>query len=127
MELVAIVVALALLEYMFFALQVGRGRGKYGVAAPAISGHPTFERLYRVQLNTLEQLIVFVPAVWLFATFVSAPTAAAVGLVFVVGRALYYSGYVKDPAKRGPGFLLGFVANVVLVLGSLIGAALQVG
>jgi uncharacterized membrane protein YecN with MAPEG domain len=126
-ELVAIVVALALLEYMFFALQVGRGRGKYGVAAPAISGHPTFERLYRVQLNTLEQLIVFVPAVWLFATFVSAPTAAAVGLVFVVGRALYYSGYVKDPAKRGPGFLLGFVANVVLVLGSLIGAALQVG
>ena len=77
MELVAIVIAVALLEYMFIALQVGRGRAQYAVPAPAVTGHPIFERLYRVQLNTLEQLIVFVPSIWLFGTYVSAPAAAA--------------------------------------------------
>ena len=125
MELVTIVIAVALLEYMFIAFQVGAGRTKYNVPAPAVTGHPTFERLYRVQLNTLEQLIVFLPSIWLFATWVSAPAAAGLGLVFVVGRALYSTSYVKDPAKRGPGFLLGYVANAILVLGSLIGAALK--
>ena len=123
MELVVIVVAVALLEYIYLATQVGQARGKYEVPAPAISGHPTFERLYRVQMNTLEQLIVFLPSIWLFAEYVSANWAAALGVVFIVGRFVYFRNYVKDPEKRTIGFLLTFSANVILLLGALIGAA----
>ena len=124
MELVVIVVALALLEYIFLSMQVGMGRGKYDVPAPAISGHPIFERLYRVQMNTLEQLIIFLPSIWLFAEYVSANWAAALGVVFIVGRFVYFRNYVKDPEKRTIGFLLTFSANVIMLLGALIGAAL---
>ena len=124
MELVVIVVAVALLEYIYLATQVGQARGKYEVPAPAISGHPTFERLYRVQMNTLEQLIIFLPSIWLFATYVSTGLAAALGVVFVVGRFLYFKGYVDDPEKRTTGFLLTFGANVVLLFGALVGAVL---
>ena len=124
MELVVIVVALALLEYIFLSMQVGMGRGKYDVPAPAISGHPIFERLYRVQMNTLEQLIVFLPSIWLFAKYVSANWAAALGVVFIVGRFVYFRNYVKDPEKRTIGFLLTFSANVIMLRGALIGAAL---
>ncbi|MGE4650813.1 MAG: MAPEG family protein [Myxococcota bacterium] len=124
MELVVIVVAVALLEYIYLATQVGQARGKYEVPAPAISGHPTFERLYRVQMNTLEQLIIFLPSIWLFATYVSTGIAAALGVVFVVGRFLYFKGYVDDPEKRTTGFLLTFGANVVLLFGALVGAVL---
>lgn len=123
MALVVIVVALALLEYIFLSMQVGMGRGKYDVPAPAISGHPTFERLYRVQMNTLEQLIVFLPSIWLFATYVSANWAAALGVLFIVGRFVYFKNYVKDPEKRTIGFLLTFSANVIMLIGALIGAA----
>ena len=122
MELVVIVIVLALLEYIYISLQVGRGRGKYDVPAPAMTGHPTFERLYRVQLNTLEQLIVFLPAIWLFGTYVSAEVAAALGVVFIVGRFVYLTSYVKDPEKRTGGFLLTFASNVILLLGALVGA-----
>ncbi len=122
MELVVIVIVLALLEYIYISVQVGRGRGKYEVPAPAMTGHPTFERLYRVQLNTLEQLIIFLPAIWLFGTYVSAEIAAGLGVVFIVGRFLYLTSYVKDPEKRTGGFLLTFASNVILLLGALVGA-----
>jgi uncharacterized membrane protein YecN with MAPEG domain len=126
MALVAIVAALALIEYMVFMIQCGQARGRFGVAAPAQSGHPLFERYFRVQQNTVEQLVVFLPALLGFALFVSTAWAAAFGVVFIVGRALYARGYVLDPAKRGPGFLLTIASNSVLVLGTLIGAALEV-
>lgn len=122
MELVAIVAALALLEYAVFGLQVGQARGRYGVKAPATTGHELFDRHYRVQQNTTEQLLLFLPALYLFAAYVSAPVAALLGLAFIVGRALYARGYVADPEKRGTGFLIGFVATVVLLLGGLGGA-----
>lgn len=122
MELVAIVTALALIEYMAFSFRVGMARGKYDVAAPATSGHEIFDRHFRVQQNTLEQLIVFLPSLWIFATYVNPTIAAGLGLAFIVGRALYGLTYVQDPGKRTAGFVTGFLANVALVLGSLGGA-----
>jgi uncharacterized membrane protein YecN with MAPEG domain len=122
LQWVAVVAGLAILEYLFFALQVGLARGRYEVPAPAMSGHPVFERTYRVQANTLEQLVAFLPGLWLFGAYVSAPLAALLGLAFIVGRLLYFQGYVKDPGQRGPGFLIGYVATLILVVGGLLGA-----
>ncbi len=122
MEYVAIVTALVLLVYMYMAFQVGAGRGKYNVEAPAVSGNPTWERLYRVQTNTVEQFVVFLPALWIFAYLGNPVWAAGIGSVFVIGRVIYMIGYVQDPARRAVGFLIGFLANVVLVIGVLVQA-----
>jgi uncharacterized membrane protein YecN with MAPEG domain len=123
MALVAVVAVLALLEYFVFVFQCGRARGRLGVAAPAITGNTEFERYYRVQLNTVEQLVIFLPALFLFAHFLAwHGTAAGLGVVFVVGRALYARAYVTDPARRGPGFGLTLLANALLLLGALVGA-----
>jgi uncharacterized membrane protein YecN with MAPEG domain len=122
MELCAIVAGLALLELVWFGIQTGRARGRYKIEAPAVTGHPIFERHFRVQQNTIEQMVIFLPSLYLFATYVHAPTAAALGLVFVIGRLVYERGYVADPAKRGPGFGLSFLPSVVLLLGGIIGA-----
>ena len=122
MELVAIVLGLALVQYLYFTLRCGQVRGRLGIPAPAMTGAPEFERRLRVQQNTIEQLVIFVPALLLFAKYVSEPAAAGLGLVFVLGRALYARGYMLDPAKRGPGFGLTLIANGVLLLGGLIGA-----
>ena len=122
MEPVAIVTGLVLLEYFWIVLSTGQARGKYGVPAPSMSGHPIFERWLRVQLNTVEQLVVFLPALWMFAFYVQPEAAAGIGLGFLVGRFLFARGYVEDPAKRGPGFILTLASNMILVLGGLIGA-----
>ncbi len=126
MKWVGVVTALAIIEYMYFGVQVALARGRYEVPAPAMAGHPVFERTSRVQANTLEQLAAFLPGLWLFAVHVHAGTAALLGLAFVVGRALYARGYVQDPARRGPGFLVGYVATAILVVGGLVGALLAV-
>ncbi len=125
MELVAIVGLLALLEYWGFLMMTGQARGRFGVAAPATAGHPIFERYFRVQMNTLEQLALFLPGLAVFAWTVSPRWAAALGVVFIVGRALYARGYIADPARRGPGFLLTLLANGVLLIGGLVGAVLR--
>ena len=124
MEYLAIVTALALLEYQGIGFLVGRARGKYGIKAPATSGHEIFDRTFRVHQNTLEQLVIFLPSLWLFGMYVRPRWGAAIGLAFIVGRVLYVRGYIADPEKRGQGFLIGFVANVLLLLGGLIGAIL---
>jgi uncharacterized MAPEG superfamily protein len=123
MELVYGTILLALLEYIVMAALVGRARGKYGVAAPATTGHPGFERANRVHVNTLENLIIFVPAVWIFATYVSSFYAAILGGLFVVARALYAIGYLQAAEKRGVGAGITGIVNIVLVVGGLIGVA----
>lgn len=122
MEIIAIITGLALFEYMFFSFRVGFARGKYDVPAPATTGNEIFERYNRVHLNTLEQLIVFLPTLWIFAQYTSMKGAAALGVLFILGRAVYAISYVADPQKRTIGFLMGFTANVALVIGSLFGA-----
>ncbi|MEO2167056.1 MAG: MAPEG family protein [bacterium] len=125
MEAVAIVTVLALLEYFAFSLQVGKARGEYKVDAPATTGHPVFERTLRVQQNTLEQLVLFLPGLWLFATYVRADIAAILGLVFIAGRAIYARAYIADPGSRSTGFALGLAAEGILLIGALIGAVLS--
>lgn len=121
MELVYLTILLALVEYMAFAALVGRARAKYGVKAPATTGHPDFERVNRVHYNTLEALIVFIPAVLLFARYVDARWAAALGVLFLIGRAVYAVGYIRAAEKRGPGAGITGIVDIVLVLGSIYG------
>jgi uncharacterized MAPEG superfamily protein len=122
MELVAVVIALALLEFVIFGALVGRARGRYGVNAPATSGHEIFDRYFRVHYNTMELLVVFVPAIWLFGLYVSPGWGAILGFTFIVGRALYLRGYVADPKKREIGFGLSVLPVAILLVGALLGA-----
>lgn len=124
MELVAVVIGLALAEYFYFLMKCGAARGRLGVPAPATAGNTEFERHFRVQYNTIEQLVVFVPGMLLFGYYVHPTVAAGVGGIFIVGRFLYGRGYIVDPARRGPGFLLTVIANGVLLLGGIVGAFL---
>lgn len=123
---VSVVVLLAILEYMVLGIAVGMARVRYNVQAPATTGHPTFERLFRVHQNSLELLIAFVPAVWLFGWWVSQSWATALGGVFVAARVLYAIQYVRDPRKREIGAGLSFLVVFILVLGSLY-TALRLG
>jgi glutathione S-transferase len=123
MELVYLTIVLALAEYIVMGALVGRARAKYGIAAPAMTGHPDFERTNRVHVNTLENLIIFIPAVWLFATYVSVTWAAVLGFVFVGARAVYAVGYLTAAEKRGIGAGLTGIVAIVLVVGALIGLA----
>jgi glutathione S-transferase len=115
----AIVTLLAIAVYFYSSILVSRARGKFGVKLPAISGNPDFERVFRAQMNTLEWLPIFLPSLWLFAIYIGDGTAAALGLVWVVGRILYVLGYAKAVAKRGPGFAIQAVATIALWVGSL--------
>jgi len=112
----------ALLQLLVFGFLVGRARGTFGIKAPATTGHPVFEAYYRVQANTVELLVAFLPALWLAAKYWSPRYAALLGLVYLVGRVLYVMGYVRDPKRRELGFVLSFVPIVVLIIGALIGA-----
>ncbi len=125
MPYVDIVTALALLQLVWFALQVAQARGKYGVHAPAVTGNDIFERHFRVQQNTLELLIVFLPGIYLFSHYFNPIWAAALGVVYLLGRQIYSMSYVKDPSSRSAGFGLSFLPAVILVVGGLIGAVLR--
>jgi glutathione S-transferase len=118
--LVAIVTLLALLVYVVMGMRVGEGRTKFGVVAPAVTGHPEFERRYRVQTNTLEWLPTFLVSLWLFAVYWQNDLVAAlIGLVWIIGRILYMMSYTKDAASRGPGFGIQALATGVLLFGAL--------
>ena len=122
MPYVAIVTVLALLQFFWFGWQVGVARGKYNIHAPAISGNEMFERVFRVHMNTQEQLVVFLPSLWIFASFISPLWAAGLGAVFIIGRAVYARSYVKDPKGRSAGFAMTALPVLALVVGILIWA-----
>ena len=126
MEYTALVIVLALAQYLFFTIRVGASRPKYGIDAPKTEGDETWERLFRVQQNTLEQLIIFIPGMVVFSAFLSAGWALVPGLVFIVGRQLYSMEYVKDPGSRVPGMALTLLANGVLLIGALVGLGLKI-
>ena len=122
MAWIHLVTLLALLEFFAFGWLVGRARRRYGVKAPATSGDPVFERYFRVQQNTLEVLIMFVPALWISAQYWDPAVIAAIGAVFLVGRVLYFHTYVREPSSRGLGFGLSMGPTLLLVLAGIIGA-----
>jgi len=125
MEAVAIVTILALAQYVLFSIQVGSMRGKHSIKAPAVSGHEEFDRMFRVQQNTMEQLVAFVPALWIFGYIVNPLWGAGIGLVFIIGRFIYRTSYLKNPDSRGLGFALTFIPTVVMLVWSLIVALLS--
>lgn len=119
MEYVAIVVMLALLQFVYFSVEVGRARGRYSVPVPATSGSELFNRYFRAQQNSAEQLLVFLPAVYACGFYASEALAASLGLVFVLGRMLYFRGYTDPDKNRIPGFALGLTANIGMILATL--------
>ncbi len=125
MEPIAIVTARALLQLFVFAFQVGKQRAKHEIKAPAISGEAEFERTFRVHQNTLEQLVIFVPALWLFGYYAHSLIGAGIGLVFIIARFVYRGSYLNDPSTRTAGFGIGALAMMALLLGGLFGAVLS--
>jgi glutathione S-transferase len=122
---VLLVTVLALLVFFVVTINIGRSRAKFGIKPPQMTGDPEFERTVRVQQNMLEQMVMFLPAMWIFALVVSPVYAAGLGAVWVVGRIIYAWGYYQAAEKRGPGFGISTLATIVLLLGSLIGTVLQ--
>jgi len=120
----AIVTALALLLYQLTMMNAGRLRGRHGIMAPAITGNTEYECAYRVQMNTLEHMVLFLPAMWLFAWTISDVWASALGGCWIVGRIIYAILYMKSPEKRYPGLMIAFISQSTLFLGALIGVGM---
>src|SRR5437764_9550004 len=121
------VIGLARAGFFLSGWPVARAPARLGVPPPATTGHEVFERYFRVQMNTLEQLIVFVPSIVLFARYVNAYVAGALGAVFLVGRVLYFRGYVHSAQGRHLGFMLSALPNVTLLIGAIIGTLVALG
>jgi uncharacterized membrane protein YecN with MAPEG domain len=120
MDWVNMIAILALLQFIYFGILVGKARGKYNIDAPAVSGHPEFERYYRVQMNTLEMLVFFLPTLYLFAEYVSPVIGAVLGAIYLIGRFLYQRSYVKDPKTRSLGFGLTILPTLGMALTTLV-------
>lgn len=115
----ALVTLLAILFFFFTSVNVSRSRTRTGVKVPATSGHPDFERAFRIQMNTLEWMPIFLPSLWLFAIYISDAIAAGIGAVWILGRIVYFIGYSQAAAKRGPGFAIQAIAAIALWAGAL--------
>jgi hypothetical protein len=126
MNLVYVVIGLALAQFLFFGISVGRARGLFNVPAPATTGNEMFERYFRVQMNTLELLVVLIPSLPMFAYYISERWAAALGVVYLVGRFVYFVTYIKDPKKREIGFTLSILPAMILLLGGIGGAVMAI-
>lgn len=122
-HLPALVTLLTVLLLFATMLAVGRARTLHDIKAPAISGHPAFERAYRVQMNTLEQTVMFLPTLWLASTYGFSGWAGIAGLIWLIGRVWYSLAYLNDPGKRGPGFAIGMLAWAALLIMAIVGVA----
>jgi glutathione S-transferase len=118
---VQLITALALLQYFLFGILAGKARGQYGVKAPAMTGHEVFERYNRVHVNTLETLVVFVPSLWLAASFFPPRWVAGVGAIYLIGRVIYLRAYVSNPSTRSLGYTLSALPVAVLIVMALFG------
>jgi glutathione S-transferase len=116
---VSAVVLVAILQFMVLGIIVGIARGRFKVPAPATTGHPTFDRLFRVHQNSLEMLIAFIPGVWLYGWWVSQSWATGLGIVFIAARILYAIQYVREPRTREIGAGLSFIIIIILIVGDL--------
>jgi glutathione S-transferase len=113
-------ITLLTVSLMFACMfNVGIARGKYQVKAPAVTGHELFERAYRIQLNTIENVLLFLPALWLFALQIGDQSAGVLGVIWLIARVWFAISYQVNPAKRGPGFLI----SILVVAGLWVGAA----
>lgn len=121
----SIITVLTLLVYFVITLNVGRARFKYDVKPPATTGDPNFERALRVQQNTLEQLVFFLPLLWIFSYYISSRWGLILGGIWLVGRIIYAWGYYQAPEKRGPGFGISSIASLALLGGAIIGLVLS--
>jgi len=116
--LVALVTVVALMLFLWQGLRVGSARSRFGVEAPATTGHPDFERHFRVHANTLEGLMIFLPSLWLFAIYLNDWIAAGLGVVWIIGRIVYTIGYTQQASRRGLGFGIQALAGLALLLGA---------
>ena len=121
MENASLIVLLALLQYVWFTVRVGATRGTFNVNAPACKGDETWERSFRIQQNTMEQLIVLIPGTYAFAFYVSSTWVLLPGAIFIVARFIYSNAYMKDPGSRTLGMASTLLANAILIIGALIG------
>tara|TARA_B100001057_G_scaffold244831_1_gene245082 strand:- start:699 stop:1082 length:384 start_codon:yes stop_codon:yes gene_type:complete len=124
MEPLVVVLMLILLQTLYFGIEVGRARQRLRIEAPAVSGNDEFDRYFRAHQNSLEQLIVFLPAVLVAAYLGYSITCVVCGVFYLVGRAIYFRSYVKDPKKRTLGFVLSFFSTVILIMTSLVSSIL---
>ncbi|MFM7573597.1 MAG: MAPEG family protein [Snowella sp.] len=122
----SLVTALTLIVYQVLTVNVGRARMKYKIMPPAMSGDENFERVVRVQQNTLEQLVFFLPALWLFSVYASPLWGAVLGAVWLVGRIIFAWGYYQAAEKRVAGFAISSLSGLGLVLGALVGIGLKI-
>ena len=121
---IVLVTVAALLLYFYMGMRIGAARGKHKIPAPATTGHPDFERVFRVQMNTLEWLPIFLPALWIAAYYWDARIVAAVGVVWIIGRFMYMEGYIAEAGKRSTGFMVQGIATLVLLIACIAGAVM---
>lgn len=121
MQYVELIAVLAVVQYLAFGALAGQARRISGLKAPAVTGDVGFERMYRVQMNTLETLVAFLPALFLAAQYWPASVVAALGVVYLIGRVLYWRAYVCDPSKRAIGFMLSIIPTGALCVLALAG------
>lgn len=97
---------LSLAVYVWAVIRVGQARAKYHVIAPAVTGDPAFERAFRAQQNTVEQMVLFLPLLGLASLIWGDVWAGLYGLVWSLGRLLFIETYARAAGRRSLGFLL---------------------
>ena len=125
MEYGIALILISLLQFIFFTGRVVFSRGKYDVKAPKTVGNERWERIFRIQQNTMEQLLIFIPSVLIFSLYVSATWVLLPGILFIVGRHIYSRLYLESPENRGPGMVLSFFSNIFLVIAGLVGISMK--